>query len=124
MKYKVGDMVKYNSYESIRSPIKGTIGVIRATMPYGDEYKVEFPQTSIKEWGIWWYGEKELSPYDSTLEKDLLRYGEILTDDMFGERITTDYKTHYTRIRTIAHNNHVYYHKTINGEVVEVKELM
>lgn len=27
------------------------------------------------------------------------------------------------RIRTIAFNNHVYYHKMINGETIEIKQL-
>ena len=53
---------------------------------------------------------------------DALRYGEVLTDDInFGESkgICTD----YIRIRTISYDNRIFYHKMVNGEVVEFKEL-
>lgn len=48
-------------------------------------------------------------------DDDLLWYGEILTDDCYEHRCV--------RIRTIAYNGRVYYHKMINGEVIEIKEL-
>lgn len=49
---------------------------------------------------------------------DALRYGEILTDDMFSDGIGWHY-----RIRTISYDNRILYHKMVNGEVVEFKEL-
>lgn len=49
---------------------------------------------------------------------DALRYGEILTDDMFS-----DGTGWYYRIRTISYDNRIFYHKMVNGEVVEFKEL-
>ena len=49
---------------------------------------------------------------------DTLRYGEVLTDD----RYTLDVSWHY-RIRTIRYESRIFYHKMINGEVVEFKEL-
>lgn len=54
---------------------------------------------------------------------EALRYGEVLTDDMvFGELkgICTD----YVRIRTILYESRIFYHKMVNGEVVEFKELV
>lgn len=58
-----------------------------------------------------------------------LRYGEVLTDDMFEKRIIDDsgwdlIRTDYVRIRTISYDNRIFYHKMVNGEVVEFKELM
>lgn len=50
---------------------------------------------------------------------DTLRYGEVLTDDTY----TLDMIWHY-RIRTISYDNRIFYHKMVNGEVVEFKELM
>lgn len=53
---------------------------------------------------------------------DALRYGDILTDDIvFGspKGICTD----CIRIRTIRYDNRIFYHKMVNGEVVEFKEL-
>ena len=52
---------------------------------------------------------------------DALRYGEILTDDMnYVCRAEGDLDI---RIRTIRYENRIFYHKMINGEVVEFKEL-
>ena len=57
-----------------------------------------------------------------------LRYGEVLTDDEF-ECDILDYtgfqiaETNYHRIRTIRYEYRIFYHKMVNGEVVEFKEL-
>ena len=59
---------------------------------------------------------------------DALRYGEILADDEF-ECDILDYtgfqiaETNYHRIRTIRYEYCIFYHKMVNGEVVEFKEL-
>lgn len=56
---------------------------------------------------------------------DVLRYGEVLTDD----ELHYELKGHVTRcpihkrIRTISYDNRIFYHKMVNGEVVEFKEL-
>ena len=56
---------------------------------------------------------------------DALRYGEVLTDD----ELHYELKGHVTvcpihkRIRTISYDNRIFYHKMVNGEVVEFKEL-
>lgn len=52
---------------------------------------------------------------------DVLRYGEILTDDMnYACRSDRDWDI---RIRTIRYESRIFYHKMVNGEVVEFKEL-
>ena len=56
---------------------------------------------------------------------DALRYGDVLTDDELHYEV----KGHVTvcpihkRIRTISYDNRIFYHKMVNGEVVEFKEL-
>lgn len=56
---------------------------------------------------------------------DALRYGEVLTDD----ELHYELKGHVTvcpihkRIRNISYDNRIFYHKMVNGEVVEFKEL-
>ena len=57
---------------------------------------------------------------------DALRYGEILTDDELycnipGAGWFSDYG--YIRIRTIRYDERIFYHKMVDGEVVEFKEL-
>ena len=51
---------------------------------------------------------------------DALRYGETLTDDSYY--VDGLNGGHY-RIRTIRYKSRIFYHKMINGEVVEFKEL-
>lgn len=74
----------------------------------------------------------ELLPYyELAIKKlvtpdDALRYGEILTDEnLYCEFQAEDgfEDWHYVRIRTIRYESHIFYHKMVNGEVVEFKEL-
>lgn len=52
---------------------------------------------------------------------DVLRYGEVLTDDMnYVCRAEGDLDI---RIRTIRYEYRIFYHKMVNGEFVEFKEL-
>lgn len=67
-------------------------------------------------------GDDIQAKYESTSE-NLLRYGEILTDDGDLYDIEWCEPNNSYRLRTIAYNGHVYYHKMINGEVIEIKEL-
>lgn len=56
---------------------------------------------------------------------EALRYGEILTDDMVFDapKSKSVLDMDWIRIRTISYNNRIFYHKMVNGEVVEFKEL-
>lgn len=56
-------------------------------------------------------------------DDDLLWYGKILTDDGDLYDIEWCETNNSYRIRTIAYNGRVYYHKMINGKVIEIKEL-
>ena len=53
---------------------------------------------------------------DEVADKDVLRYGEIIINEefiLYGP----------IRIRIISYDGSVYYHKMVNGEVVEFKEI-
>ena len=50
--------------------------------------------------------------------QDILRYGEVTVD----EQLVLDGK-YNIRIRIISYNNSIYYHKMVNGEIVEFKEI-
>lgn len=74
----------------------------------------------------------ELLPYyELAIKKlvapdDALRYGEVLTDEnLYCELQTEDgfEDYHYVRIRTIRYEYRIFYHKMVNGEVVEFKGL-
>lgn len=51
---------------------------------------------------------------------DVLRYGTILTDDELFDRC--DEMASYIRVRIVSYQGEIYYHKMINGEVVEFKK--
>lgn len=77
------------------------------------------------EWSFWDYcvgWEKLVTPDEA------LKYGKVLTDDLFEKKIIDDsgwdlIKIDYIRIRTIIYDNCIFYYKTINEEPVEFKEL-
>ena len=84
------------------------------------KYKLTQGDFSFWDYCIGW--KKLVTPDES------LRYGEVLTDDEF-ECDILDYtgfqiaETNYYRIRTIRYEYRIFYHKMVNGEVVEFKEL-
>lgn len=54
---------------------------------------------------------------DATPE-DVLRYGEIINDESF-----VLYSGQNVRTRIISYNDHIYYHKMVDGEVVDFKPI-
>ena len=86
----------------------------------GTVIKYELTQGDFSFWD-YCIGWKKLVTSD-----EALRYGEVLTDDDLYYEI----KKHvtvchiYKRIRTIRYDSRIFYHKMVNGEVVEFKELM
>ena len=55
---------------------------------------------------------------DEITDKDVLRYGEIINDESF-----VLYSGQNVRIRIFSHNNYIYYHKMVDGEVVDFKPI-
>ena len=55
---------------------------------------------------------------DKVTDKDVLRYGEIINDESF-----VLYSGQNVRIRIISYNDHIYYHKMVDGEVVDFKSI-
>ena len=55
---------------------------------------------------------------DEVTDKDVLRYGEIINDESF-----VLYSGQNVRIRIVSYNDHIYYHKMVDGEVVDFKPI-
>ena len=55
---------------------------------------------------------------DKVTDKDVLRYGEMINDENF-----VLYSGQNVRIRIFSHNNYIYYHKMVDGEVVDFKPI-
>ena len=53
---------------------------------------------------------------DKVTDKDVLRYGEVINDESF-----VLYSGQNVRIRIISYNDYIYYHKMVDGEVVDFK---
>ena len=53
---------------------------------------------------------------DKITDKDVLRYGKIISDESF-----ILYSGQNIRIRIFSHNNCIYYHKMVDSEVVDFK---
>ena len=56
---------------------------------------------------------------DKVTDKDVLRYGEIISDESF-----VLYNGQNVRIRIVSYNDHIYYHKMVDGEVVDFKPIV
>ena len=56
---------------------------------------------------------------DKVTDKDVLRYGEIINDESF-----VLYSGQNVRIRIVSYNDHTYYHKMVDGEVVDFKPIV
>ena len=55
---------------------------------------------------------------DEVTDKDVLRYGEIISDESF-----VLYSGQNVRIRIISYNDYIYYHKMVDGEIVDFKSI-
>ena len=55
---------------------------------------------------------------DKVTDKDVLRYGEIINDESY-----VLYNGQNIRIRIISYNDYIYYHKMVDGEVVDFKPI-
>lgn len=60
----------------------------------------------------------EYTFYDTPCAKDVLRYGEIVVDEMYD---TWDGYTY--RLRAIRYEGKLYWHKMVDRNLVEFKEL-
>lgn len=108
-KFKIGDKVYVNGGYYVGTIVD--VDIISQPLPV---YKIELDKTK-----------EVLTYYEPAVKKvidvaDMFRYGKILTDDEFVEHGIV-YRP--IRIRTISYDNRIFYHKMVNGEVVEFKEL-
>lgn len=107
-KFNVGDIICKDE-----SSVPYTVAEIDEMSGLMPKYKLT--QGDFSFWDYCFEWKKLVTPDES------LRYGEILTDDIFD--LGSDWKNYDVRIRTIRYESHIFYHKMENGEVVEFKEL-
>ena len=106
--FKIGDVI-YKDESSVPYTVED-IDVISGPMP---KYKLADGDFKFWEYCIGW---KKV-----VTEDEVLRYGNVLTDEQIHCFPTGE--VGWVRIRTISYDNRIFYHKMVNGEVVEFKEL-
>ena len=107
-KFDIGDIICKDE-TSVPYTVED-IDIISGPMP---KYKLVEGNFKFWDYCIGW--KKLVTPDDA------LRYGDVLTDDMnYVCRAEGDLDI---RIRTIRYDSRIFYHKMVNGEVVEFKEL-
>lgn len=109
-KFDIGDIICKD--ETSVPYIVEDIDIVTGPMP---KYKLSDGVFKFWEYCIGW---KKV-----VIEGNVLRYGNVLTDDNLYTIEFCPKKENYTRIRTISYDNRIFYHKMVNGEVVEFKEL-
>lgn len=100
-------------------PVVGTLGVVLKAE--GDEIFVQWPHSTTSDDDMWWCFKTNVEIMPETNSENVLRYGWVITDDAFGNTVTEFGQRNAIRIRLIYYCNELYYHKMINGEVVDFK---
>lgn len=111
--FNIGDVI-YKDESSVPYTVE-EIDVIVSPVP---KYKLANDDFKFWDYCIGW--KKLVTP------EEVLKYGVVLTDDNLyckanAEDRSKDYK--FIRIRIICYDNRIFYHKMVNGEVIELKEL-
>ena len=108
-KFDIGDRIRLSTHPDALIFKVLKVDELTQTVP---QYYIEREIDGIKVWDYCLGWEQVIEP------DDVLRYGEVLTDDMY----VLDGYWHY-RIRTIRYESRIFYHKMVDGEVVEFKKL-
>lgn len=68
-----------------------------------------------------WFVHPYMTEQDSSISDDLLRYGEMLVDE--NMLLSNDDAHDHIRIRLISYGGMIWYHKMVDGEVVDCRRV-
>nr|DAH36398.1 MAG TPA: hypothetical protein [Caudoviricetes sp.] len=100
-------------------PVADTFGVVFEVE--GNEICVQWPHGTTSGDDMWWCFKTDVEIMPEANSENVLRYGLVITDDAFGKTITEFGQRNAIRIRLISYCDKLYYHKMIDGEVVDFK---
>ena len=100
-------------------PLAGTFGIV--LKEEGDVICVQWPHGTTSKDDIWWCFKTDVEIMPEANSENILRYGLIITDDAFSKTVTEFGQRNTIRIRIISYFDKLYYHKMIDGEVVDFK---
>ena len=114
-KFNIGDIICKDE-----TSVPYTVAEIDEVSGPRPKYKLKYGNFSFFSFWDYCIGWKKRVTSD-----EVLRYGEVLTDDMvFGKpKGKSVLDIDRIRIRTILYESRIFYQKMVNGEVVEFKEL-
>lgn len=107
----------YDDYDK-RGNLEVVYGMTSSSLNWGNEIYATGPdeQGDFYVDGGYWVHDYMAEGYVPTTSEELLRYGKVMTDDVIdGED--------YIRIRLISYNDDLWYHKMVDGEVVDFKRV-
>jgi hypothetical protein len=100
-------------------PVVGTFGIVLEVE--GGEICVQWPHGTTSSDDMWWCFKTDVELMPEANSGNVLRYGWVITDDAFGKTATEFGQRNAIRIRLISYCDKLYYHKMIDGEVVDFK---
>lgn len=100
-------------------PVAGTFGVVSKVDD--SQICVRWPHSTTSGDDIWWCFKTDVEIMPEANSENVLRYGRTITDDTFGKTVTEFGQRNAIRIRYISYCDKLYYHKMIDGEVVDFK---
>ena len=100
-------------------PLAGTFGIV--LKDEGGEICVQWPHGTTSGDDMWWCFKTNVELMPEANSENVPRYGRVITDDAFGKTVTEFGQRNAIRIRLIFYCDKLYYHKMIDGEVVDFK---
>lgn len=82
---------------------------------------VQWERNTTSDDDMWWCFKEDVELMPEANSENVLRYGRVITDDTFGKTVTEFGQRNAIRIRLISYCDQLYYHKMIDGEVVDFK---
>lgn len=86
-----------------------------------DKILVQWDRGTTSKNDVWWCFKWNVEVMLETTDENVLRYGLVITDDAFGKTVTEFGHRNAIRVRLISYCDKLYYHKMIDGEVVDFK---
>lgn len=105
--------------DSKHYPPVNTLGLV--IVDDGNSILVQWERHTTSDDDMWWCFKTDVEIMPEANSENVLRYGLVITDDSFGKTVTEFGQCNAIRIRLISYCDKIYYHKMIDGEVVDFK---
>lgn len=105
--------------DSKHYPPVNTLGLV--IVDDGNSILVQWERHTTSDDDMWWCFKEDVELMPEANSENVLRYGRVITDDTFGKTVTEFGQRNAIRIRLISYCDQLYYHKMIDGEVVDFK---